>query len=68
MEQDQSQNLEENLPMVNYIMLHRIYDMLALIASKLANEEDVDKLLKMHEEGYLFGPPPAYTSSEDSNE
>ena len=27
-----SNDLEENLPMVNYIMLHRIYDMLSLIA------------------------------------
>ena len=27
-----NQNLEDNLPMVNYIMLHRIYDMLTLIA------------------------------------
>ena len=27
------ENLEDNLPMVNYIMLHRIYDMMTIIAN-----------------------------------
>mgnify|MGYP003343374902 FL=1 len=66
MENNEPQNLEDNLPMVNYIMLHRIYDMLCLIASKVATNDDVDKLLKLHEEGYLFGPSPAYTVKDEN--
>jgi len=30
-EEQKSENLEDNLEMVNYIMLHRIYDLLTLI-------------------------------------
>ena len=45
---DEAQNLEENLPMVNYIMLHRIYDLLTLIASNIEPEktEKMEKLIK----------------------
>jgi hypothetical protein len=54
-------NLEDNLPMVNYIMLHRIYDLLTLIANKLVGGEDVEKMIQYHEQGYLLGPNPAFT-------
>ena len=39
-------SLEDNLPMVNYIMLHRIYDMLTLIANIQSRGEDDDIKIK----------------------
>lgn len=71
MQEDQkmeTNNLEDNLPMVNYIMLHRIYDLLTLISNKLVGSEDTEKMISYHEAGYLLGPVPAYTSPEDNND
>ena len=62
---DDASSIEENLPMVNYIMLHRIYDMMTLIAMKLAGEEETSKMVQYHEQGYLLGPTPAYTVDEE---
>ena len=64
-ENTEPQNLEDNLDMVNYIMLHRIYDMLTLIANKLAGPEDVSKMVEYHNQGYLLGPIPSYTPTEN---
>ena len=66
-ENKESQNLEDNLDMVNYIMLHRIYDVLTIIANKLVGPEDTSKLIQYHEQGYLLGPTPAFTP-EGENE
>jgi hypothetical protein len=63
---EESANLEDNLPMVNYIMLHRIYDILSLIATELAGEEKTARMVEYHEKGYLLGPAPSYTPEEDS--
>ena len=60
-ENEQPQNLEDNLPMVNYIMLHRIYDLLTLIANKLVSPEDVSKMVEYHNQGFLLGPTPSFT-------
>jgi hypothetical protein len=60
-----SDSLEDNLPMVNYIMLHRIYDMLSLIAKGSVGQEEVSKMIEYHEQGYLLGPAPAYTPEEN---
>jgi hypothetical protein len=57
----QNQNLEDNLPMVNYIMLHRIYDMLTLIAKSTVGADEVSKMVDYHEQGFLLGPAPSYT-------
>jgi hypothetical protein len=59
--EEKPQNLEENLDMVTYIMLHRIYDILTLIANKLVGPEDVSKMVSYHDQGYLLGPAPSYT-------
>ena len=56
----ESSNLEDNLPMVNYIMLHRVYDMLTLIANKLVDPGEVQKMVDYHEQGYLLGPAPSF--------
>ena len=66
-EQPQSENLAENLDMVNYIMLHRIYDVLTILASKMVGVEEVEKMIKHHDAGYLLGPVPSFTP-QDSEE
>lgn len=67
----ETSNLEDNLPMVNYIMLHRVYDILTLIANELAKDEDsrlkISKMIEYHKDGFLLGPAPAFRS-EDNNE
>ena len=72
MEQEQlnekGQSLEENLPMVTYIMLHRIYDLLTLIANKTVGSEDVSKMVQYHDAGYLLGPAPSYSPAENDDE
>lgn len=62
---EESSNIEDNLPMVNYIMLHRIYDMLALISNKLVGGEETEKMIQYHKEGFLLGPDPAFTAKEE---
>jgi hypothetical protein len=57
-------SIEDNLPMVNYIILSRIYDLLSLIANKIVGPEEVSKMVGYHEEGYLLGPDPAFTPKE----
>jgi hypothetical protein len=64
MEEKQSQNIEDNLPMVNYIMLHRIYDMLTIMANK-ADPEKTAKMIEYHEQGFLLGPAPSFSPSEE---
>lgn len=69
MQEDQTENassLEENLPMVTYIMLHRIYDLLTLMANKVAGTEDTEKMISYHEAGYLLGPVPSFKPGEEN--
>lgn len=71
MDNQKTDNLEDNLPMVNYIMLHRIYDMLTLIANDIAKDEDsrlkISRMVEYHKEGFLLGPSPAFRA-EDKDE
>ncbi len=68
MTEEQPQNIEDNLPMVNYIMLHRIYDLLTLISNKLVGPEDTSKMVEYHNQGYLLGPIPSFTPQDESKE
>jgi hypothetical protein len=61
------QNLEDNLPMVNYIMLHRIYDLLTIISNKIVGGEDTQKMIQYHEQGFLLGPTPSYSVEENKD-
>jgi len=65
---NEAKSLEDNLPMVNYIMLHRIYDVLTLLAKYSSKDdgEEVAKLIEYHEKGFLLGPAPAFTTEEGS--
>lgn len=66
---ENKESLEDNLPMVNYIMLHRIYDILTLIANDLSKNEDsrlkLSKMIEYHKDGFLLGPSPSFRSEED---
>lgn len=70
-EEPKPQILEDNLPIVNYIMIHRVYDILTLIASMLAKNEDdrlqISKMVEYHKEGFLLGPSPSYNESGEKN-
>lgn len=66
-EKEKSQTLEDNLPMVNYIMLHRIYDMLTIITNHL-DPEKAGKMIEYHEQGYLLGPNPSFAPPEKIDE
>lgn len=69
-EEQAKDSIEENLPMVNYIMLHRVYDILTLVANMLAKNDDdrqkISKMIEYHEEGYLLGPSPAFRSKDEN--
>lgn len=70
MNNPEQSNLEDNLPMVNYIMLHRVYDMLTMVANLLAKDEEsvlkISKMIEYHKEGFLLGPSPAFRSEENN--
>jgi hypothetical protein len=63
----EQKDLEDNLPMVNYIMLHRIYDVLTLIAKNTSSDQgdEVSKLIAYHDQGYLLGPVPSFTAEKE---
>lgn len=65
MQESNPRPLEENLDMANYIMLHRIYDVLLLLSNKIVGSEETEKMSKYHEEGYLLGPSPSFRSEND---
>jgi hypothetical protein len=52
--------------MVTYIMLHRIYDLLSLIANKVVGSQDVEKMTEYHQAGYLLGPVPSFNPGEEN--
>ncbi len=62
-----SNNLEDNLPLVTYIMLHRIYDLLSIISNKIVGPEDTAKMIAYHEQGYLLGPVPSFTPEQENS-
>lgn len=64
MTEENRSSLEDNLPMVNYIMLHRIYDVLCLIAKQSGSVQEIEKMVEYHKEGFLLGPSPAFISEE----
>lgn len=63
---EEAKSIEDNLPMVTYIMLHRIYDILTLISNKVVGGEETSKMVQYHDEGYLLGPSPSFTPSEEN--
>ena len=62
--EEAQKDLSENLDMVNYIMLHRIYDVLTIIAKHMAGADEVKKMLDYHNDGFLLGPAPSFTPQD----
>ena len=67
MDDDNVEDINDNLGMVTFIMLGRIYDMLALIADGVGKGEDALRLISLHQSGQMMCPPPSL-SMEDSDE
>lgn len=65
MDDNNVQDINEHLGMVTYIMLGRVYDMLALIADGVGKGEDALRLIELHRSGQLMSPPPALDLEDD---
>lgn len=50
---------EEVEPTVELIILARLYDLLGIIARGI-NPTEAEQVMRAHEEGILFMPPPSY--------
>lgn len=50
--------IEDQIHVVNFITLRRIYDVLLGIYSNI-NPEEADSLAHLHQEGYFASPDPA---------
>lgn len=68
MDEPEVNNINENLGMVTFIMLARIYDMLSLIADGLGKGDDAIRLISLHQSGELMCPPPSINIDEDFEE
>lgn len=58
-DKEESMDMDDNIGVMLYIMLGRIYDMLAILAEAQGKGEDAARLMKLHQEGQLMCPPPA---------
>lgn len=68
MNDPESNSVEENLAIVNFITLQRCYDVLSLIL-KNTNPKDWEQLMTLHEDGDFATPAPSLrTESEDNDE
>ena len=63
-----AEDINENLGVVLYIMLGRIYDMLILLADASGKGEDALQLIQLHEQGQLMSPPPSLVLEDDSED
>ena len=61
-------DMDDNLGPMLYIMLGRIYDLLAIIADGQGKGEDAMRLLKLHQQGQLMCPPPALAIEDEQGE
>jgi hypothetical protein len=68
LDDDNVQDINEHLGMVTYIMLGRVYDMLALIADGVGKGEDALRLMELHRSGELMSPPPSLTMGDDDEQ
>ena len=59
MDESEVNDIDDHAAMVNFIMLGRIYDMLALVADGVGKGEDALRLINLHQSGELMCPPPA---------
>ena len=53
------EDINENMGMVNFIMLGRIYDMLTIIADGVGKGEEALRLMALHSQGEIMCSPPS---------
>ena len=63
--EEKPQTIDDNLGIVTYITLSRIYDVLCLIADGVGKGEEVLAMIEAHRNGELLGPPPAFNSESE---
>ncbi len=68
MDEPAVENINENLGMVTYIMLARIYDMLSIIADGLGKGEEALRLISLHQSGEIMCPPPSINIEEEDEQ
>lgn len=68
MNEPEVNGINENLGMVTYIMLARIYDMLSIIADGLGRGEEALRLISLHQSGEIMCPPPSINIEDDEYE
>jgi hypothetical protein len=64
-EEKPSETIDDNIDIVTYITLSRIYDVLCLIADGVGKSEEVLKMIEAHRNGELLGPLPALGSEAE---
>jgi hypothetical protein len=64
-EEKPSETIDDNIDIVTYITLSRIYDVLCLIADGVGKGEEVLKMIEAHRNGELLGPLPALGSEAE---
>ena len=65
-EEKPSETIDDNINIVTYITLSRIYDVLCLIADGVGKGEEVLKMIEAHRNGELLGPEPALNSESEA--
>lgn len=63
---DEIQDINDNLGVMLYIMMGRVYDMLVLIADAQGKGEDAAKLIELHSQGEIMCPLPALSMDDES--
>jgi hypothetical protein len=60
-----SQDMNENIGIITYIMLGRIYDLLVLLAKdNNVDNEELLKMIELHRQGHLMSPLPSLINDE----
>ena len=64
--EEPSQTIDDNLGIVTYITLARIYDARCLRADGVRKGEEVLKMIEAHRNGELLGPLPALNNESEA--
>ncbi len=68
MDDSSVEDINDNLGVVLFIMLGRVYDMLTLIADGVGKGEDALRLISLHQSGELMCPPPSLNLDTTDND
>lgn len=56
--------MNENIGIINYIMMGRIYDLLVIIGDALGKSQEVLDIMELHRQGHLMSPLPSLIDEE----